>query len=283
MFWPTPRNLAQVIAQIRRGRHRRTILVRGPGRRVCPLVPAAGAADGVPAEPGRCPAAGPSPEAGRPDRGRTAPFDRARGCGPRRRSRRLSRHERPSHPARPAVDCGPFTGDCWRDPSPDPVRCRAVLVAVSLFAVPLGYARVREKHMRNFRVVEDGVLYRSGQPSPAGLGTRDSRLRNSHGRQLPRRGGRARRPNRPTSGKKSSVPSCGVNYVRLPLRVWSHDETRRGPGRRERAEVSGRHGGPEEPPGPGPLLPRGPPDRDVLRRSTGWSIRAGPTRTRWTS
>ena len=40
MFWPTPRNLAQVIAAIGRGRHRRTILVRGPGRRVCPLVSA---------------------------------------------------------------------------------------------------------------------------------------------------------------------------------------------------------------------------------------------------
>src|SRR5687768_8288142 len=45
----------------------------------------------------------------------------------------------------------------------------AAVVAVSLFAVPYTYSEVREQHLRNFRVVEDGVLYRSAQLSPAGL------------------------------------------------------------------------------------------------------------------
>ena len=42
----------------------------------------------------------------------------------------------------------------------------AILVAL-VVAVPLLYSAHRHTTLRNFRVVEDGVLYRSGQLSPA--------------------------------------------------------------------------------------------------------------------
>lgn len=45
----------------------------------------------------------------------------------------------------------------------------AAVVLALLVAVPLLYARQRHETYRNFRVVEDGVLYRSGQMSPAGF------------------------------------------------------------------------------------------------------------------
>jgi tyrosine-protein phosphatase SIW14 len=42
-------------------------------------------------------------------------------------------------------------------------------VAALVVGVPLVYSASRQHHRRNFRVVEDGVLYRSGQLTPAGL------------------------------------------------------------------------------------------------------------------
>jgi protein tyrosine/serine phosphatase len=44
-----------------------------------------------------------------------------------------------------------------------------VLVLVLLVGVPAGYSSYKSNNLRNFRVVEDGVLYRSGQLSQAGL------------------------------------------------------------------------------------------------------------------
>lgn len=46
----------------------------------------------------------------------------------------------------------------------------SVLVLVLLVAFPLLYVRERHETFRNFRVVDEGVLYRSGQMSPAGIG-----------------------------------------------------------------------------------------------------------------
>lgn len=99
----------------------------------------------------------------------------------------------------------------------------AILVAVSLVAVPLGYARVRDKHLRNVRVVEEGVLYRSGQPSPAGL----NRLVHDYDirtvicfRDV-------------EDGKNDTVPDqwedglchdLGIHFVRMPLVVWSYQD-----------------------------------------------------------
>ena len=47
--------------------------------------------------------------------------------------------------------------------------CFATLIAGLLVGGPVGYAAYRKAHVRNFRVVRAGVLYRSGQLSLAGL------------------------------------------------------------------------------------------------------------------
>src|SRR5476651_1632310 len=39
----------------------------------------------------------------------------------------------------------------------------AGLIAIFMVAAPFGYKRWHDKEYRNFRVVEEGVLYRSGQ------------------------------------------------------------------------------------------------------------------------
>ena len=57
VFWPTPRNLAQVIAVQRCRCDRRSALVRRSGRRLRSLVFAAAAADDFPSEPFGTPAA----------------------------------------------------------------------------------------------------------------------------------------------------------------------------------------------------------------------------------
>src|SRR5437763_5418056 len=53
-----------------------------------------------------------------------------------------------------------------------PARWQFVLAGTALamvVAAPLVYSAHRNTHARNLRVVEDGVLYRSGQLTPAGL------------------------------------------------------------------------------------------------------------------
>ena len=96
-----------------------------------------------------------------------------------------------------------------------------LLVAVSIFAVPLAYARVRELHLRNFRVVEDGVLYRSAQLSPYGL----DRIIHDYGirtvvsfRDVEE--GKAVVP--PDQWEESFCAIRGINYVRMPLGEWHY-------------------------------------------------------------
>jgi protein tyrosine/serine phosphatase len=45
----------------------------------------------------------------------------------------------------------------------------ALLIATFLIGGPIGYAYYRQRHLRNFRLVQDGVLYRSGQMTQSGL------------------------------------------------------------------------------------------------------------------
>lgn len=99
----------------------------------------------------------------------------------------------------------------------------AGLVALSLVVLPLGYLRVREKHLRNVRVVEDGVLYRSGQLSPAGL----ERVIHDYGirtvitfRDVEE--GKATVP--PDAWEDAFCARLGINHVRMPLRVWSEQD-----------------------------------------------------------
>ena len=99
----------------------------------------------------------------------------------------------------------------------------AVLVTAAVIGLPIGYLLAREKHLRNVRVVEEGVLYRSGQPSPAGLG----RLIHDYDirtvvcfRDV--EDGKAVVP--PDQWEEGFCANLGINYVRMPLRVWSYDK-----------------------------------------------------------
>ena len=98
----------------------------------------------------------------------------------------------------------------------------AVLIAVALAAVPLGYSHVREKDFRNFRVVEDKVLYRSAQLSPGGL----ERVIHDYGirtvvnfRDV--EPGKWTEP--PDPWEDALCLKLGINYVRMPVRVWAED------------------------------------------------------------
>lgn len=94
------------------------------------------------------------------------------------------------------------------------------LVAISLVVVPYAYSVVRERNLRNFRVVQDGVLYRSAQLSPAGL----ERVIHDYGirtvvnfRDVEE--GKWAEP--PAPWEEELCAKLGVNYHRMPLRVWA--------------------------------------------------------------
>ena len=98
-----------------------------------------------------------------------------------------------------------------------------LLIAVSIVAIPVGYARVRDEHLRNFRVVEDGVLYRSAQLSPEGL----ERVIHDYGIRTvisfrDAEDGKATEP--PDRWEEEFCAKRGVKYVRMPLRKWLPDD-----------------------------------------------------------
>jgi tyrosine-protein phosphatase SIW14 len=90
----------------------------------------------------------------------------------------------------------------------------SIFLIVLLVGGPLGYASYRHSHVRNFRVVHEGVLYRSGQLSHAGL----KEIVYDHGiqtvislRDL-------------SDGERSEEEYCkkrGLNHHRIPPRNWS--------------------------------------------------------------
>src|SRR5438309_11079308 len=102
---------------------------------------------------------------------------------------------------------------------------RGVLATVVLGLVvagPLVYASHRNPHLRNFRVVEDGVLYRSGQLTPAGLervvAERD--IKTVVSLRTTRVAGRLP----PDTWEEAFCAVRGLNHRRIPPRVWAADE-----------------------------------------------------------
>lgn len=97
----------------------------------------------------------------------------------------------------------------------------AALIAVSIGLVPVAYARKREKAFGNFRVVEPGVLYRSAQPTPEGLG----RAIHDHGFRTVvsfRDTREDRGADVPDEWEGPFCAKLGVKFVRLPALVWSY-------------------------------------------------------------
>ena len=106
-----------------------------------------------------------------------------------------------------------------------PIRWRFALAAVVLgvvVAAPLVYSSHRNTHLRNLRVVVEGVLYRSGQLTPSGL----ERVIHERGiktvvtlRASRQAGGRS-----PDEWEEPFCAAKGVKHVRIVPRVWGADE-----------------------------------------------------------
>jgi tyrosine-protein phosphatase SIW14 len=105
-----------------------------------------------------------------------------------------------------------------------PKRWQIVLAATAaalVVAAPLVYSAHRNTHLRNLRVVEEGVLYRSGQLTPSGLERvcHDHNiktvvtLRTSRTNSLP-----------PDTWEEGFCAARGLNHVRIVPRVWGADE-----------------------------------------------------------
>ncbi len=101
-------------------------------------------------------------------------------------------------------------------------RALAVVVVALVVAVPLLYSSYRQTHFRNFHVVEDGVLYRSGQLSPDvfdrviseyGIKTVVT-LRTSRSPELPM----------PDAWEEKYAATHGIKYVRIVPKVWGENE-----------------------------------------------------------
>jgi len=94
-------------------------------------------------------------------------------------------------------------------------------IAVVLLAigVPLAYSAYYGTHFRNFRIMEDGVLYRSGQLTPHGLDT----IVKEHGIRTVISLRTSRDPNKPhpDTFEEDYCNSHGMKFVRLIPKVWS--------------------------------------------------------------
>jgi tyrosine-protein phosphatase SIW14 len=98
----------------------------------------------------------------------------------------------------------------------------AALVAALVVAVPLLYSSHRQTTIRNFRVVEDGVLYRSGQLSPAVF----ERVLDEYGIKTVITLRTVRNPSLPYPDEfeRRICDDRNLKHVRLVPRVWGPDE-----------------------------------------------------------
>jgi tyrosine-protein phosphatase SIW14 len=97
------------------------------------------------------------------------------------------------------------------------------VAAALVVAAPLVYSASRQHHRRNLRVVEDGVLYRSGQLTPTGLAgvIDDYHVKTVVSLRANRDPGG---PN-PDAWEEDVCAARRLNYVRLVPKVWGADES----------------------------------------------------------
>jgi len=98
----------------------------------------------------------------------------------------------------------------------------AAVVAALVVAVPLLYSSYRQTNIRNFHVVEDGVLYRSGQLSPAAF----ARTLDENGIKLviTMRTARTESLPNPDAWEEAACAERGIKHVRLVPKVWGENE-----------------------------------------------------------
>ncbi len=94
-----------------------------------------------------------------------------------------------------------------------------LLITALLVGVPVGYAAYRKAHVRNFRAVRDGVLYRSGQLSLRGLKqvVYDYQIKTV----ISLRDADVPRQPPPDAAEEEHCRQRGIKYVRIPPRHWS--------------------------------------------------------------
>ncbi|MBL8794970.1 MAG: dual specificity protein phosphatase family protein, partial [Planctomycetia bacterium] len=96
-----------------------------------------------------------------------------------------------------------------------------ITLALLLVAAPVAWSKIRKHHFRNFRSVEAGVLYRSGQLSPDGL----KRVIHDHGIKtvVSLRAARNDGEAAPDLAEQKYCLSQEMKYHRLPF--WKADGT----------------------------------------------------------
>lgn len=106
-----------------------------------------------------------------------------------------------------------------------PSRLQLLLAATALavvVALPVAYSANRIQHRRNLRVVDEGAVYRCGQLTPAGL----DRVIREYGIRtvVTFRAARKEGDKSPDEWEEKFCADRGVNYKRIPPRVWGADE-----------------------------------------------------------
>jgi protein tyrosine/serine phosphatase len=102
---------------------------------------------------------------------------------------------------------------------PRPVRwCFTLLLLALLIAGPIGYAKYRLPQLRNFRVVEEGVLYRSGQLTLSGL----KQVIHDYGIKtiVTLRDPVTPKEGSPDRAEEQYCTTEELNYVRIPPKHW---------------------------------------------------------------
>ena len=97
-----------------------------------------------------------------------------------------------------------------------------VTVAAMVVATPFVYSEYRKGTIRNLRVVEEGVLYRSGQLSPDGLEqiVRERRIKTV----ITLRAAREKGDAHPDAWEEAFCNARGLKHVRIIPRVWGPDK-----------------------------------------------------------
>jgi tyrosine-protein phosphatase SIW14 len=105
---------------------------------------------------------------------------------------------------------------------PQPLRYLFVALIVAMFSIPIFYARYYENQTRNFHVVREGVLYRSGQMSLDGLKT----VIHDHGIKTVISCRSARIPGDPPpdAEEEAYCYKTGIKFCRLPYKPFVPDK-----------------------------------------------------------
>jgi tyrosine-protein phosphatase SIW14 len=97
-----------------------------------------------------------------------------------------------------------------------------VAAGAMVVATPFVYSEHRKGTIRNLRVVEEGVLYRSGQLSPAGMEqvVRERGIKSV----VTLRAAREKGDPSPDAWEESFCAARGLNHYRVVPRVWGPDK-----------------------------------------------------------